>query len=133
MDELMFYDDELDDEGMVLIEEKPKKRRKRKNPEPTTIAMPLLLIAGYLGWCAYNQSKYKVWDWTPWRLAGKPSLKLLRQPRQTEEERQRARQAAYDMAVEKMMAASPSVVEEDKWRPRFFNGSEKETVSFIRP
>lgn len=132
MNELTFYDELGDD--MMLVEEKPKKRRNRRNPAPTTLAMPiLLLIAGYLGWCAYAQSKYKVWSFQPWRLTGQPKLQLRRANTQTEAERQEARQRSYDQAVEKMMAASPSVVERDIWQKPNFKPTSEETVSFIEP
>lgn len=131
------YDDELydDDEevGLELVEvaEKPRKRRKRKNPEPAiTVATPLLLlIAGYLGWCVYAQSKTKVWTWTPWKLAIQPAKRLLRRanPNNTEAER------AYDRAVEKMMAPAVSVVERDIWKVPTYRPIFEETPGFIEP
>lgn len=132
MNELTFYDELGDD--MMLVEERPKKRRKRKNPEPAVIATPILLLGvAYLGWCAYNQSLYKVWNWQPWKLGGHPRLQL-RQPSTNEAQRQQTRQqASYDAAVEKMMAASPSVVEKDIWEKPGFKPTSEEVVSFIEP
>ncbi|MBA7610858.1 hypothetical protein ES703_18072 [subsurface metagenome] len=124
-----------DDDELAPVEvEKSKKRRRRKNPAPTTIATPiLLLIAGYLGWCAYAQSKYKVWNWQPWRLAGHPRLQL-RRPSTNEAQRQQARQQSdLDKAIEQMMAAAPSVVEKDIWQKPGFKPTSEETVSFIEP
>lgn len=134
MNELDFYnpDDEEDDFELVEVAEKPRKRRKRKrNPEPAiTVATPvLLLIAGYLGWCVYAQSKTKVWTWTPWKLAVQPAKRLLRRanPNNTEAER------AYDRAVEKMMAPAYSVQEVDAWKKPTYRPVTEETVNFIYP
>lgn len=144
MNELYDDYDELDDynpEGLQLVEvaEKPKKRKRRKNPEPTTIAMAtatpvLLLIAGYLGWCAYA-SKSGLWSWQPWKkLAGRPRLQLRRtNPNATEAERQARQQAQFDRAIEESL--KPSVVTIDTvvpWRPVYAD-TEKERVSFIVP
>jgi len=133
MNELDFYNPYDDEDDLILIEEeKPKKRRRKRNPEPIAIATPiLLLLAGYLGWCAYS-SRYATWSWQPWKkLAGKSRLQLRRTNPQTEAEKQR--QAAYDVAVEKMMAPAPSVEEIDVWRPPKHDALEKEVVSFITP
>lgn len=128
MDELDFYDD---DEDMLLIEEKPRKRRRKRNPEPViTVATPLLLlIAGYLGWCAYAQSKTKVWTWTPWKLVMQPAKRLLRRSNLNNTEAQRA----YDRAVEKMMAPAYSVTEKDIWEVPTYRPIFEETPGFIEP
>ncbi|MBA7472066.1 hypothetical protein ES707_07386 [subsurface metagenome] len=125
------YDDEDD---LMLVENKPK-RRKRKNPEPViTVATPLLLlIAGYLGWVAYNQTKYKVWNWQPWQLArlAKPRLRLRQNNAQAEEERRRAE---FHRAVEESMKPTVFTVDTDiPWRKPTIKPRDEETVSFIYP
>lgn len=132
MEELIY--NPWDDDELALVEvEKPKKRRKRKNPEPAFIATPiLLLVAGYFSWVLYNQSRFKVWNWQPWRLAGKPSLQLRRVNPQTEAEKHEARrQADLDRATEAMMAPAFSVVEQDLWRRPSHDALEKEQINFI--
>lgn len=132
------YDDELYDdegeEGLALVEvaEKPKKRR-RKNPEPIAMATPILLVAvGYLGWCLYNQTKYKVWNWQPWKLAGRPRLQLRRANPQTEAEKQR--QAEFDRAIEQSLKPSVITVDTDiPWKKPTIKPSDEEVVSFIYP
>lgn len=139
MDELDFYNpyDDYDEEGegMVLIEDKPKKRRRKSNPsyQTSAIVMPALLLAiGYLGWCAYA-SKSGLWSWQPWKkLAGRSRLQLRRSNLNNTEAEKR-RQAEFDRAVEESL--KPSVVTVDTeipWRPVYGN-TEKERVSFIEP
>ena len=137
MDELAFLEnpyDEFDDElGLVEVEAPKRRRRLRKNPEPAYIATPILMLGlAYLGWVVYNQTKYKVWNWTPWTLA-KPKLQLRRVNPQTQEEQEARRQADLDRATEQMMAPAFSVVEQDLWRAPSHDALEKEQISFIYP
>ncbi|MBA7603049.1 hypothetical protein ES703_10151 [subsurface metagenome] len=134
LDDYNPYDDYDEEEGFQLVEVKPKKRRKRKNPEPTTLAMPLLLAAiAYLGWCGYAQSKTKVWTWTPWKTVVVGRRLQLRQANNAQAEEERRRQAEFDKALEH--ALKPSVITIDTevpWRP-VYGDTEKERVSFIEP
>ena len=140
MNELELYNpelDELDDdeEGdfqLVEVAEKPKKRRKRKNPEPVVVATPiLLLIAGYLGWCAYSKSKTGSWSFTPWKLAVKPIQLRQTNNAQAEEERRRAE---FHRHVEQATKPTVYSVEEiDIWKKPTYRPVTEETVSFIYP
>jgi len=130
MDELDFYDD--DEEYGLALAEAPKRKRKRRrnpsNPEPIAIATPiLLLVAGYLGWCAYAQTKTGHWTFTPWKTTPIARRLMRANPLRQNEYR------AYDRAVEQMMAPAVSVVEQDVWRKPTYGNTEKEVVTFIEP
>ena len=135
MDELDFYDPDDDDVDLALAEyEAPKRRRKRRrnpsNPEPIAIATPLLLVAGYAGWCWWVSARKNLpWSWQPWKgiAVGRRRIPLGRPIRQND-------YRAYDAAVEKMMKPSVFTVEEvDVWKKPITRDSEREVVSFIEP
>jgi len=133
MYELDFPNPELDD--LELIEAKPRKRRRKKNPEPAiAVATPVLLLGlAYAGWILFNKSKFGVWDFTPWKLAGltKPRLQLRRNTNEAQEERRRA---SLHEAIEEMMKPSVYTVEEiDTWKKPTYRPVTEETVSFIYP
>ncbi len=127
--------DELDDydEGLALAEfEAPKRRRKRRrnpsNPEPIAIATPiLLLIAGYLGWVVYAQTKTGHWTFTPWKTTPIARRLMRANPLRQNDPR------AFDAAVEKMMAPAFSVIENSKWTAPKVKPSDEEIVGFIEP
>lgn len=131
------YDDldEGEDEGMVLIEEKPKRRKRKRNPEPVFVATPLLILGlAYLGWCGFRYSQDKLWTWQPWqRTLGRRRLLTTPSPTEAERQRQARQQADLDRATEAMMAPAPSVQEIDVWRKPTYRPVTEEVVSFIYP
>lgn len=130
------YDDEEDDFELVEVAEKPRRRKRKRNPEPViTVATPLLLlIAGYLGWCAYS-SRNATWSWQPWKkLAGRPRLQLRQNTNEAQREEERRRQAEFDRAIEQSLKPSVITVDTDiPWRKPTIKPRDEETVSFIYP